>query len=195
MFYAAFYAATGPAPLDAALLAREIERRAGLSRRGPQVTSLPPLLDDDLTAGDGYWLAGRSVVEKLRALDSNVVAYAVGDGFIVTSLQEMGATMLRGRDLVRVPHGIFRVPEWGQRTFVAGATAEFVRGYVPLQAAGRFVQPARYRSRGRERVAMTTNASAPSTTVESSVPERKPKSTVAAPSAEPDAMPTWNVTT
>ena len=167
-----FYAASGPAPLDPALLAGEIERRAGLSRRGPQVTSLPPLLDDDLTAGDGYWLAGRSVVEKLRALDSNVVAYAVGDGFIVTSLQEMGATMLRGRDLVRVPHGIFRVPEWGQRTFVAGATAELMREYADLEVAGRFVEPARYRRRDRERVAMTENASAASTAEASRVPER-----------------------
>ena len=167
-----FYAASGPAPFDPALLAGEIERRAGLSRRGPQVTSLPPLLDDDLTAGDGYWLAGRSVVEKLRALDSNVVAYAVGDGFIVTSLQEMGPTMVRGGDLVRVPHGIFRVPQWGHRTFVAGETAELLRGYVPLEAAGRFVEPRRYRKRLRERVAMTENASAASTAEASRVPER-----------------------
>ena len=167
-----FFRATGPAPLDPTLLAREIERRAGLSRRGPQVTSLPPLRDDALTAGDGYWLAGRSVVDRLRALDSNVVAYAVGEAFIVTSLQEIGATMLRGRDLVRVPHGIFRVPEWGQRTYVAGETAEFLRGYLELEAAGRFVEPARYRRRDRERVAMTVNANAPSTAVDSSVPPR-----------------------
>lgn len=167
-----FFRATGPAPLDPTLLAREIERRAGLSRRGPQVTSLPPLLDDALTAGDGYWLAGRSVVDRLRALDSNVVAYAVGEAFIVTSLQEMGSTMLRGQDLVRVPHGIFRVPEWGQRTFVAGATAELMREYADLEVAGRFVEPARYRRRDRERVAMTANASAPSAAVDRSVPSR-----------------------
>ena len=77
--------------------------------------TLPQLRDDALVAGDGYWLAGRSAVDKLRAFDRNVVAYAVGEAFIVTSLQEIGETMLRGRDLVRVPHGIFRVPEWGQR--------------------------------------------------------------------------------
>ena len=125
-----FYCAPGPAPLDPALLAREIERRAGLSSCGPQVRTLPHLRDDALVAGDGYWLAGRSIVDKLRALDHNVVAYAVGEAFIVTSLQEIGATMLRGRDLVRVPHGIFRVPERGQRTYVAGETAEFLRGYL-----------------------------------------------------------------
>ena len=167
-----FYAASGPAPLDPTLLAREIERRAGLSRRGPQVTHLPPLRDDDLTAGNGYWLAGRSAVDKLRAFDRNVVAYAVGEAFIVTSLQEIGATMLRGRDLVRVPHGIFRVPEWGQRTYVAGETAEFLRGYLELEAAGRFVEPARYRRRDRERVAITVNANAPSTAVDISVPPK-----------------------
>ena len=167
-----FYRATGPAPLDPALLAREIERRAGLSSCGPQVRTLPQLRDDALVAGDGYWLAGRSAVDKLRAFDRNVVAYAVGEAFIVTSLQEIGATMLRGRDLVRVPHGIFRVPEWGQRTFVAGETAEFLRGYLELEAAGRFVEPARYRRRDRERVAMTVNANAPSTAVDSSVPPR-----------------------
>lgn len=167
-----FYRATGPAPLDPALLAREIERRAGLSSSGPQVRTLPQVPDDALVAGDGYWLAGRSAVDKLRAFDRNVVAYAVGEAFIVTSLQEIGATMLRGRDLVRVPHGIFRVPEWGQRTFVAGETAEFLRGYLELEAAGRFVEPARYRRRDRERVAMTVNANAPSTAVDSSVPPK-----------------------
>lgn len=167
-----FYAASGPAPLDPTLLAREIERRAGLSRRGPQVTHLPPLRDRDLLAGDGYWVAGRSVVDTLRALDSNVVAYAVGEAFIVTSLQEMGATMVRGDGLVRVLHGIFRVPQWGQRTFVAGEMAEFLRGCVDLEVAGRFVEPRRYRRRDRERVTMTVNASAPSTAVDSSVPER-----------------------
>ncbi|MGV0344147.1 hypothetical protein ACUY3P_07465 [Corynebacterium lehmanniae] len=167
-----FYRASGPAPLDPALLAREIERRAGLSSCGPQVRTLPQLRDDALVAGDGYWLAGRSAVDKLRVFDRNVVAYAVGEAFIVTSLQEIGATMLRGRDLVRVPHGIFRVPEWGQRTFVAGETAEFLRGYLELEAAGRFVEPARYRRRDRERVAMTVNANAPSTAVDSSVPPR-----------------------
>lgn len=167
-----FYRATGPAPLDPALLAREIERRAGLSSCGPQVRTLPQVPDDALVAGDGYWLAGRSAVDKLRAFDRNVVAYAVGEAFIVTSLQEIGETMLRGRDLVRVPHGIFRVPEWGQRTFVAGETAEFLRGYLELEAAGRFVEPARYRRRDRERVAMTVNANAPSTAVDSSVPPK-----------------------
>ena len=167
-----FYRATGPAPLDPSLLAREIERRAGLSSSGPQVRALPQVPDDALVAGDGYWLAGRSAVDKLRAFDRNVVAYAVGEAFIVTSLQEIGETMLRGRDLVRVPHGIFRVPEWGQRTFVAGETAEFLRGYLELEAAGRFVEPARYRRRDRERVAMTVNANAPSTAVDSSVPPK-----------------------
>lgn len=167
-----FYRATGPAPLDPALLAREIERRAGLSSSGPQVRTLPQVPDNALVAGDGYWLAGRSAVDKLRALDRNVVAYAVGEAFIVTSLQEIGETMLRGRDLVRVPHGIFRVPEWGQRTYVAGETAEFLRGYLELEAAGRFVEPARYRRRDRERVAMTVNANAPSTAVDSSVPPK-----------------------
>lgn len=167
-----FYRATGPAPLDPALLAREIERRAGLSSSGPQVRTLPQVPDDALVAGDGYWLAGRSAVDKLRAFDRNVVAYAVGEAFIVTSLQEIGETMLRGRDLVRVPHGIFRVPEWGQRTYVAGETAEFLRGYLELEAAGRFVEPARYRRRDRERVAMTVNANAPSTAVDSSVPPK-----------------------
>ena len=167
-----FYRATGPAPLDPSLLAREIERRAGLSSSGPQVRTLPQLRDDALVAGDGYWLAGRSAVDKLRAFDRNVVAYAVGEAFIVTSLQEIGATMLRGRDLVRVPHGIFRVPEWGQRTYVADETAEFLRGYLELEAAGRFVEPARYRRRDRERVAMTVNANAPSTAVDSSVPPK-----------------------
>lgn len=167
-----FYRATGPAPLDPALLAREIERRAGLSSSGPQVRTLPQVPDDALVAGDGYWLAGRSAVDKLRAFDRNVVAYAVGEAFIVTSLQEIGETMLRGRDLVRVPHGIFRVPEWGQRTYVAGETAEFLRGYLELEAAGWFVEPARYRRRDRERVAMTVNANAPSTAVDSSVPPK-----------------------
>lgn len=167
-----FYRATGPAPLDPALLAREIERRAGLSSSGPQVRTLPQVPEDALVAGDGYWLAGRSAVDKLRAFDRNVVAYAVGEAFIVTSLQEIGETMLRGRDLVRVPHGIFRVPEWGQRTYVAGETAEFLRGYLELEAAGRFVEPARYRRRDRERVAMTVNANAPSTAVDSSVPPK-----------------------
>lgn len=167
-----FYRATGPAPLDPALLAREIERRAGLSSSGPQVRTLPQVPDDALVAGDGYWLAGRSAVDKLRAFDRNVVAYAVGEAFIVTSLQEIGATMLRGRDLVRVPHGIFRVPEWGQRTYVAGETATFFRDYLELEAAGRFVEPARYRRRDRERVAMTVNAKAPSTAVDSNVPPK-----------------------
>lgn len=167
-----FYAAPGPAPLDPALLAREIARRAGLSSCGPQVASLPPLLDSDLAAGDGYWLAGRSIVDKLRALDRNVVAYEVDGTYIVTSLQEMGPTMLRGSDLVRVPHGIFRVPQWGQRTFVAGETAEFLRSVAPLEAAGRFVQPRRYRRRDRERVASTENASAPNTADASNVPDR-----------------------
>ena len=167
-----FYRATGPAPLDPALLAREIERRAGLSSCGPQVRTLPQVPDDALVAGDGYWLAGRSAVDKLRAFDRNVVAYAVGEAFIVTSLQEIGETMLRGRDLVRVPHGIFRVPEWGQRTYVTGETAEFLRGYLELEAAGRFVEPARYRRRDRERVAITVNANAPSTAVDSSVPPK-----------------------
>ena len=167
-----FYRAPGPAPLDPALLAREIERRAGLSSCGPQVRTLPQLRDDAFVAGDGYWLAGRSAIDKLRALDRNVVAYAVGEAFIVTSLQEIGATMLRGRDLVRLPHGIFRVPEWGQRTYVAGETAELLRGYLELEAAGRFVEPARYRRRDRERVAMTVNANAPSTAVDSNVPPR-----------------------
>lgn len=167
-----FYRATGPAPLDPSLLAREIERRAGLSSCGPQVRTLPQLRDDALVAGDGYWLAGRSAVDKLRALDRNMVAYAVGEAFIVTSLQEIGATMLRGRDLVRVPHGIFRVPEWGQRTYVAGETATFFRDYLELEAAGRFVEPARYRRRDRERVAMTVNAKAPSTAVDSNVPPK-----------------------
>ena len=167
-----FYRATGPAPLDPALLAREIERRAGLSSSGPQVRTLPQVPDDALVAGDGYWLAGRSAVDKLRAFDRNVVAYAVGEAFIVTSLQEIGETMLRGRDLVRVPHGIFRVPEWGQRTYVAGETATFFRDYLELEAAGRFVEPARYRRRDRERVAMTVNANAPSTAVDSSVPPK-----------------------
>ena len=74
-----FYRATGPAPLDPALLAREIERRAGLSSCGPQVRTLPQVPDDALVAGDGYWLAGRSAVDKLRAFDRNVVAYAVGE--------------------------------------------------------------------------------------------------------------------
>lgn len=167
-----FYCAPGPAPLDPALLAREIERRAGLSSSGPQVRTLPQVPDDALVAGDGYWLAGRSAVDKLRAFDRNVVAYAVGEAFIVTSLQEIGETMLRGRDLVRVPHGIFRVPEWGQRTYVTGETAEFLRGYLELEAAGRFVEPARYRRRDRERVAITVNANAPSTAVDSSVPPK-----------------------
>ena len=167
-----FYCATGPAPLDPALLAREIERRAGLSSCGPQVRTLPQVPDDALVAGDGYWLAGRSAVDKLRAFDRNVVAYAVGEAFIVTSLQEIGETMLRGRDLVRVPHGIFRVPEWGQRTYVAGETATFFRDYLELEAAGRFVEPARYRRRDRERVAMTVNAKAPSTAVDSNVPPK-----------------------
>lgn len=167
-----FYRATGPAPLDPALLAREIERRAGLSSCGPQVRTLPQVPDDALVAGDGYWLAGRSAVDKLRAFDRNVVAYAVGEAFIVTSLQEIGETMLRGRDLVRVPHGIFRVPEWGQRTYVTGETAEFLRGYLELEAAGRFVEPARYRRRDRERVAITVNAKAPSTAVDSNVPPK-----------------------
>lgn len=167
-----FYRATGPAPLDPALLAREIERRAGLSSSGPQVRTLPQVPDDALVAGDGYWLAGRSAVDKLRAFDRNVVAYAVGEAFIVTSLQEIGETMLRGRDLVRVPHGIFRVPEWGQRTYVAGETATFFRDYLELEAAGRFVEPARYRRRDRERVAMTVNAKAPSTAVDSNVPPK-----------------------
>ena len=134
--------------------------------------TLPQLRDDALVAGDGYWLAGRSAVDKLRAFDRTVVAYAVGEAFIVTSLQEIGATMLRGRDLVRVPHGIFRVPEWGQRTYAAGETAEFLRGYLELEAAGRFVEPARYRRRDRERVAMTVNANAPSTAVDSNVPPK-----------------------
>ena len=167
-----FYCAPGPAPLDPALLAREIERRAGLSSCGPQVRTLPQVPDDALVAGDGYWLARRSAVDKLRAFDRNVVAYAVGEAFIVTSLQEIGETMLRGRDLVRVPHGIFRVPEWGQRTYVAGETATFFRDYLELEAAGRFVEPARYRRRDRERVAMTVNANAPSTAVDSSVPPK-----------------------
>lgn len=167
-----FYCAPGPAPLDPALLAREIERRAGLSSSGPQVRTLPQVPDDALVAGDGYWLAGRSAVDKLRAFDRNMVAYAVGEAFIVTSLQEIGATMLRGRDLVRVPHGIFRVPEWGQRTYVAGETATFFRDYLELEAAGRFVEPARYRRRDRERVAMTVNAKAPSTAVDSNVPPK-----------------------
>lgn len=167
-----FYCAPGPAPLDPALLAREIERRAGLSSCGPQVRTLPQVPDDALVAGDGYWLAGRSAVDKLRAFDRNVVAYAVGEAFIVTSLQEIGETMLRGRDLVRVPHGVFRVPEWGQRTYVTGETAEFLRGYLELEAAGRFVEPARYRRRDRERVAITVNANAPSTAVDSSVPPK-----------------------
>lgn len=167
-----FYRATGPAPLDPALLAREIERRAGLSSCGPQVRTLPQVPDDALVAGDGYWLAGRSAVDKLRAFDRNVVAYAVGEAFIVTSLQEIGETMLRGRDLVRVPHGIFRVPEWGQRTYVAGETATFFRDYLELEAAGRFVEPARYRRRDRERVAITVNAKAPSTAVDSNVPPK-----------------------
>ena len=167
-----FYCAPGPAPLDPALLAREIERRAGLSSCGPQVRTLPQVPDDALVAGDGYWLAGRSAVDKLRAFDRNVVAYAVGEAFIVTSLQEIGETMLRGRDLVRVPHGIFRVPEWGQRTYVTGETAELLRGYLELEAAGRFVEPARYRRRDRERVAITVNANAPSTAVDSSVPPK-----------------------
>lgn len=167
-----FYCAPGPAPLDPALLAREIERRAGLSSCGPQVRTLPQVPDDALVAGDGYWLAGRSAVDKLRAFDRNVVAYAVGEAFIVTSLQEIGETMLRGRDLVRVPHGIFRVPEWGQRTYVAGETATFFRDYLELEAAGRFVEPARYRRRDRERVAITVNANAPSTAVDSSVPPK-----------------------
>lgn len=167
-----FYCAPGPAPLDPALLAREIERRAGLSSCGPQVRTLPQVPDDALVAGDGYWLAGRSAVDKLRAFDRNVVAYAVGEAFIVTSLQEIGETMLRGRDLVRVPHGVFRVPEWGQRTYVAGETATFFRDYLELEAAGRFVEPARYRRRDRERVAMTVNAKAPSTAVDSNVPPK-----------------------
>ena len=167
-----FYCAPGPAPLDPALLAREIERRAGLSSCGPQVRTLPQVPDDALVAGDGYWLAVRSAVDKLRAFDRNVVAYAVGEAFIVTSLQEIGETMLRGRDLVRVPHGIFRVPEWGQRTYVAGETATFFRDYLELEAAGRFVEPARYRRRDRERVAMTVNAKAPSTAVDSNVPPK-----------------------
>ena len=134
--------------------------------------TLPQVPDDALVAGDGYWLAGRSAVDKLRAFDRNVVAYAVGEAFIVTSLQEIGETMLRGRDLVRVPHGIFRVPEWGQRTYVTGETAEFLRGYLELEAAGRFVEPARYRRRDRERVAITVNANAPSTAVDSNVPPK-----------------------
>ena len=46
-----FYRATGPAPLDPALLAREIERRAGLSSSGPQVRTLPQVPDDALVAG------------------------------------------------------------------------------------------------------------------------------------------------
>ena len=162
-----FYCAPGPA-----LRSISLASRAGLSSCGPQVRTLPQLRDDALVAGDGYWLAGRSAVDKLRALDRNVVAYAVGEAFIVTSLQEMGATMVRGRDLVRVPHGIFRVPEWGQRTYVAGETAEFLRGYLELEAAGRFVEPARYRRRDRERVAMTVNANAPSTAVDSNVPPK-----------------------
>lgn len=167
-----FFTAAGPAPLDSTLLAREIARRAGLSSCGPQVTSLPRLLDDDIRAGDGYLLAGRGFVDKLRAVDTNVVAYEVDGTYIVTSVQEMGSSMLRGRDLVRVPHGIFRVPEWGQRTYVAGATAEFFAGYVDLVPAGRFVEPRRYRRRVRDQSASTANASAPSTPVNASVPER-----------------------
>lgn len=167
-----FFTAAGPAPLDPALLAREIARRAGLSSCGPQVTRLPRLLDDDICTGDGYLLAGRGFVDKLRDVDSHVVAYEVDGAYIVTSVQEMGPTMLRGRDLVRVPHGIFRVPEWGQRTFVAGATAEFLRGYVDLVPAGQFVEPRRYRRRVRDQSASTANASAPSRPVDTSVPDR-----------------------
>lgn len=190
-----FYTAPGPAPLDPVLLAAEIDRRAGLSDAGPRVTALPPVPADGVLAGDGFFVGGRSVVDTLCALDRNAVAYRVGDAYIVTSVQEMGATMLRGRDLVRVPHGIFRVPGWGQRTYVAGETAEFLRGAVALEPAGRFVEPRRYRRRARDQSAMTANASEPRITEHSSVPERNPASTAAAPSAEPDAMPTWNVTT
>ena len=64
------------------------------------------------------------------------------------------------------------MPEWGQRTYVTGETAEFLRGYLELEAAGRFVEPARYRRRDRERVAMTVNANAPSTAVDSNVPPK-----------------------
>lgn len=142
-----FYTTAGPAPAEPGLLAREIDRRTGIADLPPQLTSLA------VGAGDGYLAADLEFVRELREVDPHVVAFAISETFLVTSVQEMGATMLRGDDLVRVPHGIFRVPAWGQRTFFAGATAEFVGRHVELAEAGRFVEPRRFRRRVGERPA------------------------------------------
>lgn len=139
-----FFTTSGPAPADTALLAREIDRRTGIADIPPQLNHLTA------GAGDGYLAADETFVRKLREVDPNAVAFALGDVFLVTSVQEMGATMLRGTDLVRVPHGIFRVPGWGQRTYFAGETADFVRGYFELEPAGKFVEPRRFRRRTGE---------------------------------------------
>lgn len=141
-----FYTLAGPVPAAPELLAAEIARRTGMCDLPPQIESLEAPAGG-LTGGDGYVVAGREFVEALRRVEPNAVALAVGDAYLLTSVQEMGRTMIRGRDLVEVPHGIFRVPEWGQRTYFAGATAEFVRGYAKLEQAGQLVPPRRWRRR------------------------------------------------
>lgn len=140
-----FFTIAGPAPFDPDVLGREIARRTGLADLPPQIEALPA--PATVTGGDGFVVASRDFVGRLRALDPNVVAFALGEGFLVTSVQELGASMLRDDGSVtHHPHPTFRVPPWGQRTFFAGEVARFVGGFVPLAQAGRFVAPRRWRT-------------------------------------------------
>ncbi len=138
-----FYTIDGPAPADSAILTREIARRTGLADLPPQLSALS--VPGTITGGDGFVVAGRGVVEKLHALDRNVVAFALGEAYLVTSIQEIGSTLLIDDAIIRIPHHIFRVPSWGHRTYFAGPVAEFVSQYAPVVEAGRFIEPRRWR--------------------------------------------------
>lgn len=140
-----FFTLAGSAPFAPEVLGREIARRTGLADLPPQIEHLPaPAM---VTGGDGYVVASRDFVGRLRALDPNVVAFAAGEGFLVTSIQEIGTSMLLDDDSVtHHPHPTFRIPSWGQRTFFAGEVARFVGEFAPLVQAGRFVAPRRWRT-------------------------------------------------
>lgn len=139
-----YYTLDGPAPADPELLARELARRTGLADYAPQLTDLPAACG--VRGGDGFMLADFDFVTRLRALAPHTVAFKVGGGYLVSSVQEMGKSMLLDDAIINAGHPIFRVPAWGQRTYFTGEVADFIAGFAPVKQVGRLVEPRRWRS-------------------------------------------------
>lgn len=139
-----YYTLDGSCPAEPRLLTREIARRTGLADYPPQISRLPA--PRGVTGGDGFILADLSFVGRLRDIAPHTVAFKVGEGYLVSSLQEMGESMLLSdASVIDAGHPIFRIPSWGQRTYFTAEVAHLVGEYAPVRVAGDLVQPRRWR--------------------------------------------------